>query len=165
MSRKFPTEQPYLIPMSGSEGFRAKTSQWREWAHAQGFEGPDLDSLTSLLDFLQMSVPEFLSSRMFRACSLATEDGISDSSFERWPTSGMASDGVCLTAGTSESPSRASESTLLDVIETREVPERYFLSPNAAQGMLRRANRMGRPLFPPLRKSLEILSRDHSSSE
>jgi hypothetical protein len=44
---------------------------------------------------------------------------------------------------------------LSGVIETSKVPEKYFLKANAAKGMLRRANQMGRPLFPPLRQSLE----------
>ena len=38
------------------------------------------------------------------------------------------------------------------------MPERYFLSPNAATGILRRADQMGRNLFPPFRSALEILS-------
>jgi DNA (cytosine-5)-methyltransferase 1 len=72
----------------------------------------------------------------------------------------MVLDGVCLTAGTSESPNHAKESTLLDVIETGEAPQRYFISPNAARGMMRRTDQMGRSLFPPLRKALEILAKD-----
>ena len=55
----------------------------------------------------------------------------------------MASHGVCLTAKTSESPSNAVECTLLPCIETGEVPEKYFLSPNAATGILRRVDRHG----------------------
>jgi DNA (cytosine-5)-methyltransferase 1 len=44
-------------------------------------------------------------------------------------------------------------------MEKGEVPQKYFLSQNAAKGMLRRAERMGRELFLPLRKALEILSK------
>lgn len=55
-------------------------------------------------------------------------------------------------------PNRASESTLLGVIETGKVQQKYFLSPSAAKGMLRRAKKMRRNLFPPLKKSLEILA-------
>ena len=50
--------------------------------------------------------------------------------------SGILSAGVCLTAKTSESPNRAKESTLSGVIKTSKVPERFFLKPNAAKGML-----------------------------
>ena len=138
---------------------RARTSLLQEWAQGQGLEGNSLASFMTLLGSLGKCCPELFSSRTFKVSSLPTEDETSKSSFERWPNSGMLLDGVCLTARTSESPSRAKESILLDVIETGELPQRYFLSPNAAKGMLSRADRMGRNLFPPLRRALEILSR------
>lgn len=151
--------QMSLFPMSGREDSHAKTSRWREWGRELGLKGKSLDSFLSLLDYLSRVAPEFSSSRTFRAFSLPTGGATSKSSFERWPASGMVSDGVCLTAGTLESPSHAKESTLLDAIETREVPQKYFLSPNAARGMLRRTKRMGRKLFPPLNDALEILAK------
>jgi len=157
--------QQSLPLMFGSEDSLARMSQWREWGREKGLEASDLDSFTSLLTSLAKVYPEFLSSKTLRGYSLPTEAETSKSLFERWPTSGIVSDGVCLTVVTSESPNHAKESTLLEVIETGEVPQRYFLSPNAAQGMLRRANRMGRALFPPLRRALEILAQGQSSKE
>ena len=154
-----------LLPTFGWADFRAKTSRWREWAHEQGFVGRNLDCFTTLLSSLESIAPAFLSSRTFQACSLVTRGEISKSLFERWPTSGILSDGVLLTARTSESPNLVRESTLSELIETGRVHSKYFLSRNAAKGMLRRANRMGRPLFPPLRTSLEILSTDPSTNE
>ena len=151
--------QMSLFQMFGQEDSPAKTSRLRGWGRELGLKGKSLASFLSLLDYLKKDVPEFSSSRTFQVSSLATEEEISKSSFERWPVSGMAWDGVCLTAGISESPNHVSESTLSGVIETGEVPDRYFLSPNAARGMLRRTDRMGRNLFPPLRKALEILSK------
>ena len=152
--------QMSLFQISGQADSHAKTSRLREWARAQGLKGKSLDSFMTLRDSLEEIAPELFSSRTFQVSSLATEDETSESLFERWPSSGMVWDGVCLTAGTSEFPSRVKESTLLDVIETGKAPQRYFLSRNAARGILRRANRMGRPLFPPLRKALEILAED-----
>ena len=151
--------QMRLFQTSGPADSRARMSQWREWGLAQGFEGRSLDSFLSLLAYLESAAPEFLSSRTFRAFSLATEDVTSESYSKRWPNSGTAWDGVCLTAATSASPSHAKESSLLDAIETGEVPDKYFLSPNAAKGIMRRTDQMGRRLFPPLRKSLEILAK------
>jgi DNA (cytosine-5)-methyltransferase 1 len=55
-------------------------------------------------------------------------------------------------------PQHIQGSLLIDVIEKGPVPRRYFLSPRAARGMLRRAGRMTRHLFPPLRRALEILA-------
>lgn len=162
-SRATPTSersesQTSLFPTCGPEDSLARMSRWREWGRELGLRGQSLDSFTSLLDYLSKASPELLSSRTFQVSSLATEDETSESLFARWPASGILSDGVCLTAGSLESPSHAKESSLSDVIETSEVPQRYFLSPNAARGMLRRADRMGRSLFPPLRSALEILA-------
>ena len=55
-------------------------------------------------------------------------------------------------------PNHGKGSTLSDVVETGEVQEKYFLSPNAAKGIIRRADRMGRNLRPHFRMSLEILA-------
>ena len=150
--------QMSLFQMFGQEDSPAKTSRLRGWGRELGLKGRGLDCFLSLLAYLKQDVPEFSSSRTFQVSSLVTEEETSESSFERWPASGMVWDGACLTAGISESPSHVKESTLSAVIEIGEVPDRYFLSPNAAKGMIRRADRMGRNLFPPLRKALEILS-------
>ncbi len=61
-------------------------------------------------------------------------------------------------------PQSRQESSLSDLLEERPVPDRYFLSPNAAIGILRRADQMGRNLFPPFRLALETLSRASSRS-
>jgi len=155
-----PTESP--TPPSGSEDSLAKMSLWLEWGRGLGLKGSSLDSFTSFLDWLSSAAPELFSSKTCQAFSLPTKDETSKSLFELWPNSGIAWDGVCLTAKTSESPNHASESSLWELIEKGEVPEKYFLSPNAAKGMLRRADRMERELFPPLRKALEILSKGRS---
>src|SRR5262249_22570413 len=156
------TQQIFLFPEFGPGDSRARTFPSREWGLELGLEGDSLASFTNFIDWLSSVCPEFLSSKMFRACSLPTKDEISRSSYGLWPNSGMAWDGVCLTAKTSESPSHASESSLWELIEKGEVPQKYFLSPNAAKGILRRADRMGRELFPPLRKALAILSKARS---
>lgn len=144
---------------SGQEDSLVRTSRWRGWGRELGLRGKNLDSFLNLLDYLSKVAPEFSSSRTFQVFSLPTEGETSESSFKRWPASGMTLGGVCLTAGTLESPSHVKESTLLAAIEMGEVPPKYFLSPNAARGMLRRVNRMGRNLFPPLRQALEILAK------
>jgi hypothetical protein len=149
-------------PTSGSAGSPAKTSPWLAMGIELGLTGSSLDSFTSFLDWLSDAYPGFVSSRTCAAYSLPTEEETSKSLFKPWPNSGIAWDGVCLIVDTSESPSPARESSLWDVIERGEVPQKYFLSPNAARGILRRAKRMGRELFPPLRKALEILSKARS---
>ena len=161
-SSKSERGQLFLFPMSGLEDSPARTCLWREWGRELGLKGSSLVSFMNFMDCLSKVCPEFLSSKTCRASSLPTEDETSKSLFPLWPNSGMAWDGVCLTAKTSEFPSHVRESSLWDVMEKGAVPPKYFLSPNAAAGILRRADRMGRVLFPPLRKALEILSKGQS---
>lgn len=158
------TQLTFLTPMFGPEDSPAKTSRWREWAKERGLEGNALDSFMILLASLERHAPELYCSKTLQVSLAHTADEISPPSSGRWQTSGILSAGVCLTAKTLESPNHGSESTLLGVIEMSTVQGKYFLRPNAAKGMLRRANLMGRPLFPPLRQSLEILSAMDQSS-
>jgi DNA (cytosine-5)-methyltransferase 1 len=148
------------VPFStyGSEVSRVKTFLLREWAKEKDLEDQNLNYFMSLLDWLERESPEFLLSKTLRVYSTLMVEETLPFCSTRWPNSGMLLDGVLLTADTSESPSQGKESTLSDVIEIGEVPERYFLSPNAARGILRRANRMGRNLRPHFKKSLEILA-------
>src|SRR5579862_7151602 len=129
-------------PRSGRGASPAKTSASPEWAPEKGCEAGSPDSSTTLLNSLSSVAPRLSSSKTLQHFSLPTTDEISQSSYGRWPPSGMASHGECLTVVTSASPKAAVESSLSDLLEEPPVPERYFLSPNAATGMLRRADRM-----------------------
>ena len=73
----------------------------------------------------------------------------------RWPNSGMAWHGGCLTLSTGEFPSGAGESTLSDILETCDLPERYFLSAKACAGILRRAEKRGKALPERLQAALK----------
>ena len=146
-------------------GFPCQDVSLARMGPRKGLREASLASSTSLHASSRDAFPLLLSSKTSQVSFRAMEDMTSESSPGRWPSSGMAWHGGYLTAATSESPSPAKESSLSDVIETSDVPERYFLSPNAAAGMLRRADRMGRSLFRPLRRSLEILSRARSTHE
>lgn len=147
--------------MFGQEDSPAKTFHSQEGTtSAEASEVSSLDSSTISLRSSPLASHLSSLSKTLQAFSLPTEEEISKSLFARWPTSGMAWRGECLTAVISESPSLANESLLLPAIETENVPERYFLSQNAAKGIMRRADKLGRTLFPPLRKSLEMLAKD-----
>ena len=76
----------------------------------------------------------------------------------RWGNWVMAWRGEYLTADGSEFPSGAVACGLSDILETRDVPAKYFLSPKAAAGILRRAERRGRELPQALRAALEALA-------
>jgi DNA (cytosine-5)-methyltransferase 1 len=67
-----------------------------------------------------------------------------------WKSGGVAYKNWFVTAAVSASPVIGMTSSLLDVIEKTKVHDRYFLSVNAMQGILRRVDKLGRHLFPPL---------------
>ncbi len=62
--------------------------------------------------------------------------------------------GECSMRNTSESPREESASTLSQILEVN-VPERYYLSPKACRGILRRAANRGKELPEVLRIALE----------
>lgn len=144
---------------SGQQASHARISHWQEWAHDLGFEGANLDYFMTLCASFEDAAQEPLSSKTCTAFSLAMEDETSQSYSRRWTNSGMVSRGVCLTAKTLECPSSVEESTLLPYIDAGEIPEKYYLSRNAAIGILRRVDQMGRNLPPSFRQSLEILAK------
>jgi hypothetical protein len=60
-----------------------------------------------------------------------------------------------LTLNTSEWPSDAAVCSLSDTLEIGDVPQRFFLSATACQGILRRAAKRGRGLPLSLQTALE----------
>src|ERR1017187_1486715 len=83
---------------------------------------------------------------------------ISPSFSRRWPTSGFwTGPGECWTAVTSECHSEGgASSSLRDVLEDSVAPK-YFLSPRAAAGILRRAEKRGKKLPEHLEAALRAL--------
>jgi hypothetical protein len=59
----------------------------------------------------------------------------------------MGSHIECLTLSSSEWPSAAAVCSLSDILETGELPQKYYLSPKACAGILRRAEK-GEKRFP-----------------
>lgn len=85
---------------------------------------------------------------------LTTEETSEQSSWD-WMNAGIMSRGECLTLSISEFPSDAEESSLSQVLQM-DVPHKYYLSPQACQGILQRAHRRGKILPESLRIALEI---------
>jgi len=79
-------------------------------------------------------------------------------SSEVWPNSAMGGPTGCLMLNTSAWPSDASVCSLSAVLEIGAVPQKYFLSQRAAQGILRRAAKRGKVLPPLLAHSLQTLA-------
>ena len=84
-----------------------------------------------------------------------TEDSTLPPSFEGWANSGMGSHTEFLTLSTSEWHSAAAVCSLSDTLETGDLPQRFFLSATACQGILRRAEKRGKVLPEQLRQALE----------
>ena len=123
---------------------------------------PDLQEIEagysgSLCEFWNSNAPAGFSLRMFPDFCLPTEAEISPSFCIPWTGSGMAWRGEYLMLDTSNSPNNAVECGLSDILED-PVPSRFYLSPKAARGILRRAEKRGRTLPMPLERALRHLA-------
>jgi site-specific DNA-cytosine methylase len=139
------------VPESHAKMSLSQVSVRDSLAHVQ-------DSFTSLRDSCKSFDPLGSCSRMFPDFSvLTTEETLQKSSAFSWSNAGMGFAGVSLTANFSESPNVAAVCLLSDVLESH-APQRFFLSPKAASGILRRAVTRGRDLPIQLRTALEELA-------
>ena len=108
----------------------------------------------SFADLLSESGLAGSSGKTSPAFCQATEDGTLAPSSGRWQNSGTVSPIGSWTLNTSEWPSDAAVCLLSDTLETGDVPQRFFLSATACQGILRRAEKRGKTLPPALHQAL-----------
>ena len=83
----------------------------------------------------------------------------------RWKSGGCAWGKSILEGMASPAPSKIIPSSFVDALDEDVPDDRYFLTANAAVGILRRADVVGRNLFPPMRKALENLVRQTKGSD
>lgn len=133
----------------------AKTSLLQENARDLLESGADYGS--SLRELLTNLSRAGLLSRMSLVFYPATKDRILPSSFNGWRNAGMALPGGCLTLSISEFPNDADVCSLSEVLEA-DVPQKYYLSPKAAQGILRRAEKRGKTLPTHLEETLRTVA-------
>jgi hypothetical protein len=136
-------------------GSRARTYPWLDAALDWLAGGPD--SSTSSYASLVRSLPPGFSSRTSLAFCRQTRDGTWEPYSGTWESSGTGGPTACLTLNTSEWPSTVSVCSLQEILEP-DVPQKYFLSPKAAAGILRRAERRGKTLPPLLYRALCALA-------
>lgn len=74
----------------------------------------------------------------------------------KWPKAGVAWGDGYIGGNVAPTPHKPIESSLTTVVERDRVSRKYYLTPNAAEGILRRVDNQGRKLFEPLRTALEI---------
>lgn len=122
-------------------------------------------SRLSLLDWLVRYGHAGSSGKMCQVSYPSTEVETLEPSSGRWLNSGMASRGECLTLATSECHSDAVESFLWEILEAQPLPQRYFLSPKACAGILRRAEKRGKRLPARLAEALEAVAGQQTPTE
>lgn len=76
----------------------------------------------------------------------------------KWKSGGVAFGGVIIDQPVSPSPVDEIKSRLVDILDDVVPSERYFLSDNAAVGILRRVDSQNRKLFPPLYRALKKMA-------
>jgi len=91
-----------------------------------------------------------------------TEDGTWEPSSGTWATSAMGGATECWTLGTSESLNPADESfswaSIETVLETGDIPQRFYMTPKACAGMERRNLRRGMKLSDALHRAVQSLA-------
>jgi hypothetical protein len=105
---------------------------------------------SSFSSFLIAHAPDGWCGRTSPASCRRTEDGTLVPSSEGWSNSGMGSPTESWTLSTSEFHSAAVACSLSDILETGDVPRRFYLSATACRGILRRAEKRGKSLPPSL---------------
>ena len=114
---------------------------------------------SSFLGLLNEHGPDGWFGKTSPASCRAMEDGTLVPYSGAWSNSGMGSPTECLTLSTSEFHSGAVACSLSDILETGDLPQRFFLSATACKGILRRAEKRGKELPMPLLNALTEAAR------
>lgn len=100
-------------------------------------------------------IPEF-SKEEWKSEVFSDVDYTDASITHKWPKAGLAWGDGYIGGNVAPTPHKPIESSLVTVVERDRVSRKYYLTPNAAEGILRRVDNQGRKLFVPLRVALEI---------
>ncbi len=149
-SRKSKDQTPLLDCLL--EGVRVKTSQ------SQDSEKVWMESVATshlnLWPLLDAFAPAGYFGKMSPESSVLNVEKPLESSFKGWLNAGMGSHGEFVTLSIGEFPNDVVESSLSQILETGDVPQRYFLSAKASAGILRRAAKRGKTLPAHLERAL-----------
>ena len=155
MSKKSPAQLSMFAPTSFAEDSPARTypspENVRDWLEDEAACGSSTIELSLKLN------RSGLSWKMYPDFFQAKRDEILPSSFGGWMNSGIWGSGKLLTANTSEWPKDAAVCSLSDILEP-QVDPKYFLSPKACAGILRRAARRGKALPEQLEEALKAVA-------
>jgi DNA (cytosine-5)-methyltransferase 1 len=78
--------------------------------------------------------------------------------FYRWKSGGCAWGHSVIEGAASPAPSKIINSRFVNILDPTIPHDRYFLTANAAAGIVRRADIVGRTLFPPMRNALDKMA-------
>jgi len=112
---------------------------------------------TADIDYVVNRVPDFARKKATRV-QISSFVGRDDAPKMKWSSGGIMVAGHCVMAPVSSSPNEPVKSLFLDALDSEKPSSRYFLSPNAATGILRRVASQNRELFAPLDAALRRLS-------
>ena len=99
-------------------------------------------------------IPEFKTSQ-WSDTPLSVIDFTDGSKKYKWPHDGIMFNDHFIGGKIQPTPHIIIDSSLINLVERHPVSRRYYLTPNAAEGILRRVDNQGRSLFSPLRIALE----------
>lgn len=83
----------------------------------------------------------------------------------RWKSGGCARGHDVIEGSASPAPSKIIASKFVDILDTGIPDEKYFITANAAAGIIRRADSVGRTLFQPMRAALEKMVAENHDIE
>ena len=122
---------------------------------------PEAPSASPIAEFLKLCAPGGSSGKMCRVSLAPTGERISRLSSGKLMKSGILARGECWTLNTSEwtdtlVPFRSDDAvcSLSDILESGDIPQKYYLSRDACTGILRRAERRGKKLPAVLEEAL-----------
>ena len=122
---------------------------------------PVVISCLPILPLLHAVAPNGWFGRMSPAYCHPTEDGTLAPSSGGWQNSGMGSPTECWTLSSSEHAALnmpflngGGVCSLSDILETGDLPQRYYLTAKACAGILRRAEKRGKELPEALHQAL-----------
>lgn len=119
-------------------------------------------SETADIDYAINRVHDFALKKAVKV-QISTFVGRDDAPKIKWSRGGIMVAGRCVIAPVSSSPNKPVKSLFVDALDAVKPSSRYFLSPNAATGILRRVASQNRELFAPLDAALRRRSKTEKS--
>lgn len=126
-----------------------------EWLAGRVYSNLSQQTHELTKDEIKQYVPEMKNSQWSKD-DLQGIDFLDETISYKWPKGGVAIGNSFIGASIHPTPKEIIPSSLYEIVEKGQVDRHYYLTPNAAEGILRRVERQGRTLFAPLRKALEI---------